>query len=309
MKHFSLTALAAATLLCGAMTSCGDNTGAAAADGETLQQRLDNTLASAKTFADSLTAVEGTFIGAFFNAQMSAPNLPKPINKSEFIRGMRDALKCDTADMSYIYGFNSGATALQTYADLAKNEGVNREAFVNTIIAALRLDSVSQEELTPIRAEFENYNRLVAQRAEEKAKEEARNSDTGKANIAAAADYAKRLDGSSDFMKHDSGLYHRVITEGSGNKLAVNERVNVNYTMSHLDGTEISSTSTPRPMYVASPTVNALRSVLPLMKAGETAEFFVPYEHAYGELGNEPAGVGPCESLMIKVTVTPIDAK
>lgn len=309
MKHFSLTALAAATMICGSMASCGDNTGAAPAAGETLQQQLDNSLASAKTFADSLTAVEGTFIGAFFNAQMSAPNLPKPINKSEFIRGLRDAMKCDTADMSYIYGFNSGATALSTYAELNKSEGVKHEAFLNTIIAALRLDSVSQEQLMPLRAEFDNYNRLVAQRAEEKAKEEARNSEAGKANIAAAADYAKRLDGSADFKKLDSGIYGHVITEGTGDKLAVNERVNVNYTMSHLDGTEISSTTTPRPMYVASPTVSALRALLPLMKAGETAEFFVPYEMAYGELGNEPAGVGPCESLMVKVTVTPIEKK
>lgn len=305
MKHFTLTALAAAAVLCAA-TSCGDNAGTGAASGETLQQLLDNSLESSKNFTDSLTAVEGTFIGGFFNAQMCAPNLPKPINKSEFIRGLRDALRVDTADMSYVYGFNSGATALQTWADLAKNEGVTHEAFVNAIIAALRIDSVSQEELMPVRNEFETYNRLVAQRAEEKAKEEARNSEQGKANIKAAADYVARISGGADFTEVAPGIYARVITEGTGDKLALNERVNVSYTLSHLDGTEVSSAVTPRPMYVASPSVNALRAVLPLMKTGETAEFFLPYEQAYGELGNEPAGVGPCEALIAKVTVTPI---
>ncbi|MDE7388952.1 MAG: FKBP-type peptidyl-prolyl cis-trans isomerase, partial [Muribaculaceae bacterium] len=69
---------------------------------------------------------------------------------------------------------------------------------------------------------------------------------------------------------------------------------------------EINAVTTPRPMYVANPSQPVLRAVLPLMKPGETSEFFVPASEAYGELGNESAGVGPCEALLVVVTVTPV---
>lgn len=305
MKHISMAALAAGALLC-AVTSCGDSTGAVPA-GTTLQGRLDSELASAKTFADSLTAVNGTFIGGFFNTQLNSPNLPKPLNRSEFIRGMRDALRCDTADMSYIYGFNSGATALQSYVDMTKSEQISREAFVNAIVAALRVDSVSQEELMAVRGEYERYGQLAAERARQKAIDEAVNSEAGQANIKAAEEYAARLAAAEDFSAAASGVYVRVLTPGEGDNLAPQERVNVVYTLSHLDGTEVNSVTTPRPMYVASPSQPVLRGLLPMMKMGESAEFFVPAEQAYGELGNESAGVGPCEALMVKVTVSPVE--
>lgn len=305
MRKISMAALAAATLLC-TVTSCGDSAGTTSVSGETLTGQLDRSLASAKTFADSITAIDGAFIGGFFNSQTVGAGLPKPINKSEFIRGMRDALRTDTADMSYIYGFNAGATALQTYMELAKNEGVNRDAFVNAIVAAFRIDSISQDELMQVRQEFENYNRMMTERAEARAKEEAVNSEAGKANIAAAEAYAARLKAADDFSEVAPGIYARVITPGTGDNLKPNDRVNVTYTLSHLDGTEINSVSTPRPMYVSAPTQPVLRAILPLMNLGETADFYLPYEHAYGEIGNESAGVGPCEALMVHVTVAEI---
>lgn len=305
MKHFSFVALAGAALL-GVATSCSNGGSNTAASGETLQQLVDKSLASAKTFSDSLTVIDGAFIGGFFNSQMSSPNLPKPINKNEFIRGLRDALRCDTADMSYAYGFNSGTTALNSYIEMDRSEGVNREAFINAIIAALRIDSVSQEDLAPVRMEFENYNRLMGERAEKRAREEAKASEAGQANIKAAEEYLAKLT-ANGYTEAAPGIYENVITPGTGDNLTSSQRVNVTYTVTHLDGTEVKTVDTPRPMYVSAPSFPALRAVLPLMKLGETAEFFVPYEEAYGEVGNVANGVGPCEALMVKVTVAPMD--
>lgn len=308
MKHFSFAALAGAALLCAATTSCGDGAGNSAASGESIQQQLDKALASSKTFADSLTVVDGTFIGGFFNSQMSSPALPKPINKKEFIRGLRDALRCDTADMSYAYGFNSGTTALNTYVEMDRSEGINREAFINAIIAALKLDSVSQEDLAPVRMEFENYNRMVSERAEQRAREEAKASEAGQANIKAAEEYLAQLS-ANGFTEATPGIYEHVITPGTGETLTAQERVNVTYSVTHLDGTEVKTSDTPRPMYVSSPSYPILRALLPLMKMDETAEFFVPYEQAFGEVGNPASGVGPCEALMVKVTISPMAQK
>lgn len=306
MKHFTLAALAAAALLCGT-TACNEASNSSAGAGVTLKDQLDRSLAKATTFTDSLTAVDGTFIGGFFNSQLSAPNLPQKLNKTEFIRGMRDALQCDTADMSYVYGFNSGTTALQTFMQLSKTESVNRDEFINAIIAALRVDSVSQEEVMEIRNEFDRYERLVAERAEQKAKDEAMNSEAGQANIKAAEEFVATLSGATDFSEVAPGIYQRIITPGTGERLTSADRVNVTYTLTHLDGTEINSVTNPRPMYVGSPSFPLLRAVLPQMKLGETAEFYLPYDRAFGELGNEAAGVGPCESLLVKVTTEPYE--
>ncbi|MDE7388735.1 MAG: hypothetical protein K2M97_05730, partial [Muribaculaceae bacterium] len=210
MKHISLTALAAATLLCAA-TSCGNGDGATAPAGTTLHGQLEKELASAKTFGDSLVAVNGTFIGGFFNSQLSSPGLPKKLNRSEFIRGLRDAMRCDTADMSYIYGFNSGATALQTYVEMSQAENVSREAFVNALVAALRVDSVSEDELMSVRGEYERFGQMAAERARQKAIEDAINSEAGQANIKAADEYAAALKANPDYTEVAPGIYGRVV--------------------------------------------------------------------------------------------------
>ncbi len=301
MKHITIAA-AALAVLCGAAACTSGNKNA---ENATLTEMLSGNLENATSFSDSLVAIEGAFIGGFFNSQLQNQDAAKPVNKAEFIRGLKDALKCDTADMSYVYGFNSGSQALQTYIHAAQNEGVSREAFAKALLQALSLDSVNSGELMAIRNQFDMMERQMGIRAEQRAKDAAKATKEGQENIMLGEAYVSGLDKKTEFVKTESGVYQHVITPGSGETLDPNKRVMASYTISRLDGTELSSTTQPRMLYVAAPSAGALRGVLQLMKPGETSEFYVPYQLAYGELGNKAAGVGPCESLLVRVAVEP----
>lgn len=301
MKKIAIIAIAATAV----MASCSGNKNVGS--DITIQQQLENSLASASTFADSITAVDGTFIGGFFNAQLSNPQVGSNVSKASFIRGLRDALRCDTADMGYIYGFNSGAQALQTWVELNKNENVSRDAFINAIVAALQLDSISQEDLMQVRSEFEQFNQISAQRAQERARQEAINSEEGQANIAAAAEFTATLSASGDWTQVAPGVFRHVITPGTETALDPQERVKVSFAITALDGMEITSTPAPRVMYVSSPANPLLVRILPTMHMDEVAEYYLSYEEAFGAEGNPALGVGPCQSVLVKVTITPAE--
>jgi FKBP-type peptidyl-prolyl cis-trans isomerase len=304
MKKLSFIAMAAAALL--ATTACNQG----GSNDATLDEQLAEGLEKAKTFEDSLIAVNGNFIGGFFNVQLA--NVPADdIDRSEVIRGFRQVMACDTANQSYLYGIQMGLTAFRTYSQIAQTETLDKGRFVEAIIKALQLDSVTQEQVMAARTQFEAMDEAISERAAARAKAEAYASKEAVQNRQLADAYVAKLASNPDYKKvGDKGIYKHVITPAeSGKQLTTEDRVQVVYTMRHLDGTVIREMSTPRTLMVAHPANSALTDLLPQMRVGETAEFFVPYESAYGEMGNESAGVGLCESILITVTTSEAPAK
>ena len=105
-----------------------------------------------------------------------------------------------------------------------------------------------------------------------------------------------------------SGLQYQVISEGSGNKPTLADRVTVNYKGTLLDGTEFDS-SYKR----GKPASFSLRGVikgwtegLQLMSVGSKYRFFIPPELAYGEVGAGKA-IGPNQTLIFDVELISIE--
>lgn len=107
-----------------------------------------------------------------------------------------------------------------------------------------------------------------------------------------------------------SGLAYRVVGEGEGTESPdATDRVTVHYRGTLPDGTEFDS-SYGR----GAPATFALDQVIPgwtegvqLMEVGDTYEFYVPAELAYGEAGTPGGPIGPRQALVFEVELLGVE--
>lgn len=98
-----------------------------------------------------------------------------------------------------------------------------------------------------------------------------------------------------------SGLQYKVITQGSGKKPALNNKVKTHYKGTLLDGTEFdSSYKRNQPMEIAvNRVIKGWTEALQLMETGSKWQLFVPAELAYGERGRP--GIPPNSVLIFEI--------
>ena len=134
--------------------------------------------------------------------------------------------------------------------------------------------------------------------------------DKAKENIKLGEAVAEKYQSNPDFKAvGEQGLMVKVITEGDGQVINPNAIVMASIEEKlAVTGTKIRSIGST-PMYAGRASNPILNAVIPFMSVGETAEFLVPYELAYGVLGDENLGVGPCETLLCTVTIKPYGAE
>ena len=144
MKKFILLVAAAATL-----AGCQK-----APQHESLTELLNQRLAEATTFTDSIVAIDGTFVGGAYSSMVPTQGIENP-DRNEMLRGLRDVLSADTANQSYIAGIAMGMQVINIYKDLAAEEPVSKEKFYAAIAEAFRIDSISQQELQEMQPMFQ----------------------------------------------------------------------------------------------------------------------------------------------------------
>lgn len=295
-----LVALGVAALL---LASCGNRTSSESEKQMSLEEMLSMRLEKATTFEDTVIAVNGTFMGGYFNYNLHAdPELSANLNMKEVERGIRQVIATDSADMSYIYGMQIGLSILDTYREISSDMPVDKGRLMDAVFASLRLDSIDREQLLEIRGEFERMDAEV--KARHKIEQERKYFDEreAKENRMLADAVCAKLQSSPEYHQIDNtGIYRKTIKEGSGDLYRSNSRLKVTYSVRRLNGEPL-ETETGKSMYAGHAANPMLESVLVHMRPGEQAEFFVPYEKAYGVLGNEDEGIGYCESLFIEVT-------
>lgn len=109
-----------------------------------------------------------------------------------------------------------------------------------------------------------------------------------------------------------SGLQYKVLQEGSGEKPAATDTVNVNYKGTLLDGTEFDS-SAKHGSQPAQFQVNRLTrgwvEALQLMPVGSKWQLFVPPDLGYGQRGTPDGSIGPNSTLVFEVQLVSIQPK
>ncbi|MCM1310915.1 MAG: hypothetical protein NC301_07825 [Bacteroides sp.] len=292
-----LTILAAAAL---ALTGCQK-----APQHESLTDLLNQNLERATTFEDSIIAIDGAFIGGAFASQIPMQGIENP-DRNEMLRGLRTVLGSDSENASYLAGIAMGMQVINIYKDLSEEEPLSKEKFFAAVAQAFRLDSISREELQELQPRFQETFNLVKEQAQKRKEAEVFKTPAAVQNRMMGEAVAEKYQANPEFTAvGEQGLMKKTITPGDGKIINPNTIIVASATENHADSKHLIRSLGDTPMYAGRPSQPILAGVIPFMSVGETAEFFVPYELAYGILGNENIGVGPCEAVLCTVTVKP----
>lgn len=143
--------------------------------------------------------------------------------------------------------------------------------------------------------------------------------DSSKFTIKTAEDYYQKVQekAGKDWLKANqtkpgvvttaSGLQYKVITMGTGERPKADQEVEVKYEGHLIDGTEFDSSYKRNPQttkFKCNQVIKGWTEGLQLMPVGSKFEFYIPYELAYGERGNQ--GIPPYSTLIFTVELVSI---
>ena len=134
--------------------------------------------------------------------------------------------------------------------------------------------------------------------------------DPEKISDAANAAFLARIDADPAYTRTASGLrYRRVETVAEGRQPTPDDEVTVHYRGTFIEGTEFDS-SYKRDEPATFPLGNLISGWvegIPLMKVGETFEFVLPYDLAYGIAGR--SSIPPRQTLVFQVKLLAVADK
>jgi FKBP-type peptidyl-prolyl cis-trans isomerase len=227
------------------------------------------------------------FAALSLNAQEQIPATPKAPEQVQMT---------DTEKTSYSIGAVAGRT-YQSY----KNMGI--EIDMETFIKGLKDSAaggklqLSDEELKTILARVQKDIQI---KQEETAKKLA--DENKKKGDAFQSDYKKN--GAIILPNSDNlpNLQYKVLKEGDGRKPVEKDMVEVNFKASLINGNEIGSSKSGKPMIfeVGAPPVACWKTILLNMPVGSKWEVVVPPEQAYGIKGSPPV-IGPNSTLIFEL--------
>ncbi len=194
-----------------------------------------------------------------------------------------------TDRVSYIVGYDMGARYAQSGLEL------NTDALVAAIEAATagEAPALSQAEIQQAMKSFQELQQ--AKFAEAQKSIAADNLKQGKEFLAANA----KKDG---VKTTESGLQYKIITEGTGAKPTLQDKVSAHYRGTLLDGTEFDSSyarGEPATFGVAH-VIAGWTEALQMMPEGSKWEVYIPSDLAYGFGGSGPK-IGPNSTLIFEI--------
>jgi len=142
------------------------------------------------------------------------------------------------------------------------------------------------------------------------AKKQAEQSALAEKNKTEGAAYLEANKKKEGVKTTSTGLQYRVITEGKGPKPKADDKVEVNYRGTLINGTEFDSSykrGGPAP-FTVNQVIPGFAEGLQLMPVGSKYEFVIPSDLAYGPAGTGPDGpIPPNATLVFEVELVKID--
>ncbi len=233
-------------------------------------------------------------LGASLIATAQAPKQPLPKSAD---------INFDKNKASYAIGYRMG---LQLAGRKDSEFSVNVEQAIKGLreAAAAQDPSIDKEQMA---AEFAKYQQKLqlfqAEQLQKLADENQKRSD----------DFLNKNRKKTGIKELPSGVQYRVIETGAGKNASVNDTVSVHYrgaligTENYDNMKEFDSTYTrgqPLEMDMSKVGMKGWREVIPMMKAGDKWQVFMPPEMAYGAQGTGP--IGPNEVLVFDVHLVSI---
>lgn len=150
--------------------------------------------------------------------------------------------------------------------------------------------------------------KMQAKQQEEMAKKQAEMAAQGKKNVELEKTFLAANGKKPGVVTTDSGLQYQVITQGTGPKPKMEDRVSVHYAGSLLDGTEFDSSykRNEPAQFVLKQVVPGWTEGLQLMPVGSKYKLWVPAKLGYGEAGTPGGPIPPNSTLVFEVELLQI---
>jgi FKBP-type peptidyl-prolyl cis-trans isomerase FkpA len=150
--------------------------------------------------------------------------------------------------------------------------------------------------------------KMQAKQQEEMAKKQAEMAAQGKKNVELEKTFLAANGKKPGVVTTASGLQYQVITQGTGPKPKLEDRVSVNYAGSLLDGTEFDSSykRNEPAQFVLKQVVPGWTEGLQLMPVGSKYKLWVPAKLGYGEAGTPGGPIPPNSTLVFEVELLQI---
>ncbi len=277
--------------------------GAVSADGN-----YDLTIPQLLTREDSITYIFGcSQSNGFMNFVVNQLKVDTANYMNDFVRGLMDRLEVDTLDKAKA-AYNAGAQVATQIANI--NQQFSADYFAaepgktlsSTLLAkAIINSSLGKTDISGEDAAKEFQKKMEVRRAENK---EAMYG----ANRLAGEKFLQENKLKEGVVTLPSGLQYKVLTEGTGEKPKVTDKVEVNYEGRLIDGTVFdSSYQKNKPAsFRLNQVIKGWTEALKLMPVGSKWEVYIPQELAYGdrEQGNQ---IKPYSALVFTVELLGIE--
>jgi FKBP-type peptidyl-prolyl cis-trans isomerase len=150
--------------------------------------------------------------------------------------------------------------------------------------------------------------KMQAKQQEESAKKQAEMAAQGKKNVELEKTFLAANGKKPGVVTTASGLQYQVITQGTGPKPKMEDRVSVHYAGSLLDGTEFDSSykRNEPAQFVLKQVVPGWTEGLQLMPVGSKYKLWVPAKLGYGETGTPGGPIAPNSTLVFEVELLQI---
>lgn len=150
--------------------------------------------------------------------------------------------------------------------------------------------------------------KMQAKQQEENAKKQAEMAVQGKKNVELEKTFLAANGKKPGVVTTGSGLQYQVITQGTGPKPKMEDRVSVHYAGSLLDGTEFDSSykRNEPAQFVLKQVVPGWTEGLQLMPVGSKYKLWVPAKLGYGEAGTPGGPIPPNSTLVFEVELLQI---
>lgn len=271
--------------------------------------------AEEQAFNDSLTMVLGRGQGAMLAQnmdQLPADELAK-FNKKSFIRGFKEVVMSDTADVAYQYGVQIGlGFARQIKALYGEGVDINREELIRYFSQAFLADSINNSQLGIDMNDMQALMNRVQQKSQARqmeaaqAQQAAREAEAAENEAKGAAFIAAQIKADSSIKTTESGLAYKVNKQGTGATATETSNVTVHYTGKLIDGTVFdSSVDRGEPAnFAVTAVVPGFGEGLKLMNKGAKYTLYIPAKLAYGN--NGAGSIPPGSTLVFDVEVIDI---
>ena len=256
--------------------------------------------ATSNALNDSLSETMGKLYGSGISSSLKTGPDSAKFNVDEFLKGVDYALSVDTAEFSKLSGVELGLNLRKMQKSLKEHQNVdlNLDLFLAEFKKAFKSDSM------PNMQELEMQYMELMQKATAAAKA---NDPQAKANKEEGEKYlAEKV--KEGYTKTESGIAYKVITEGKGENLTADQRIDIRYEGKLINGTVFDATQGDevRPMS-PNQVVPGFKEALLLMKPGMKIEVIIPGDLAYGVDGRGGL-IGPNATLIFTIEAVGVHA-